>query len=118
MTKTAPPAATQRSWASRVRAPAVILASAGLGGLGRRAASGGEEPRGLPLEEPDDDREDRDLGVDRARRAPDGRLEELVGEPNPERRHHGADELADPAEHDDHERVDDIGLAHFRIDGS
>ena len=43
-------------------------------------------------------------------------FEELVDDAEPERRVHGARELTDAAEHDDHERVDDVALAEVGTD--
>ena len=46
--------------------------------------------------------------------APASASRNLLTMPRPERRVHGAGELADAAEHDDHERVDDVALARGR----
>ena len=58
------------------------------------------------LDEQDDADQHGDLGEHRA----GPRLEELVDDAEPERRDDGTRKLADAAEHDDHERVDDIAL--------
>ena len=44
------------------------------------------------------------------------RLEELVGDAEAQRRVHRAGELADAAQHDDHERVDDVALPEVGTD--
>ena len=48
--------------------------------------------------------------------APDHASSSLLSEAEPERRVHRAGELADAAEHDDHERVDDVALAEVGAD--
>src|SRR5204863_9083608 len=64
------------------------------------------------LDEHDDEHEQRDLREHRAR----PRLEELVGDAEAQRRVHGAGEQADAAQHDDHERIDDVALAEIGAD--
>src|SRR5258708_2417772 len=59
------------------------------------------------LDEDDDEDEHHDLRDHGARPG----LEELVRESEPERRVDGAGELSDAAEHDHHERIDDVRLA-------
>ena len=48
--------------------------------------------------------------------APIKRLEQLVGESDQEGAERGAPQVADAAEHDDHEAVDDVALAEVRRD--
>src|SRR6185503_7120046 len=58
------------------------------------------------LDEDDDEYEHRDLGDHRPRPS----FEELVREAERQRRVDGARQLPDPAEHDHHERIDDVAL--------
>src|SRR3974390_1268877 len=64
------------------------------------------------LDEQDDEDEDGDL----AEHGACVRLEELVGDAERERADQSAPQIADAAEHDDHERVDDVTLAEVWTD--
>src|ERR1700682_4138622 len=64
------------------------------------------------LDEDHDEDQNRDLGEHGAR----PRLEELVDDAQAERRIDSAGELADAAQHDHHERVDEIALSQIRAD--
>src|SRR5438067_2150986 len=64
------------------------------------------------LDEHDDEDQHGDL---RQHRALPG-FEEFVDDAEPERRIHGARELANAAQHDHHERVDDVALSEIRSD--
>src|SRR4030095_10353464 len=96
----------------RAPAPWVTLPGTKAGirlGLNGAPLQGKQSLRPL-LDEDDDEDEHRDLGEDRAL----PRLEELVRNPEAKRRIHGARELADTAQHHDHERVDDVALSEVR----
>src|SRR4249920_1769965 len=64
------------------------------------------------LDEDDDEHQDRDFGEHGARPA----FEYLVEQTKAQARVDGSSQLSDPAQHDDHERVDDIRLAQVRPD--
>src|ERR1041385_3110673 len=66
-------------------------------------AAGHEEAGGAPLEKENDRGENADLAEHRA----EPRLENLIGDTDAEGRRHGADKIADAAEHHDHEAVED-----------
>ena len=71
-----------------------------------------KSPLRSPLDEEDDDDQQHDLALDRA----DQRLEQLVGEADHQRAKRRAPQVADAAEHDDHEAVDDVALAEIGRD--
>src|SRR5450830_765315 len=64
------------------------------------------------LDKQNDQRKDQDL----AEHGADLRFEDLVGDPQAERGHYATGQLADTAEHDDQEGIDDVALAQVRAD--
>src|SRR5215831_11269708 len=77
-----------------------------------RAAAQREQAARPTLDEHDDRDQHQDLAEHRARIG----LEEHVDDAEQEGADHGAPQIADAAEHHDHERVDDIALAEVRAD--
>ena len=71
-----------------------------------------EDPLRSLLNEEHDEHEHQDLSHDGTGEG----FEELVDEPETERADDGTRELPDAAEHDDHERIDDVGLSELRSD--
>src|SRR5689334_16086876 len=77
-----------------------------------RPALEGEQAAWPLLDEQDDEDEDEDLAENGAGKG----LEELVGDAEGERCDERSPQIADAAEDNDHEAVDDIGLPEIRAD--
>ena len=73
---------------------------------------GGKRPRGRALNEENEGYEDDDLCQDSSSIG----LKKFVDDSHGHAADHGAPEVADAAENDDHERVDDVGLAQVGVD--
>src|SRR5207302_3793776 len=98
----------------RRAAPAARFSGTNAAGISRFNGAALQRKQSLrPLLYEDDD-EDEHGDFRQYRALP--RLEELVDDAKPQRRVDGARQLSDAAQHDDHERVDDVTLAEIRTD--